>query len=101
MPSVLYFVWVRVGANSVSFYTRAIKYIEYGNEKNEYQSLMNIFAQLKDIESECTQDRIRNKLCLFIIYQFHFYYHQCDHCIQRSIERVVMHFFQNVHICQS
>ena len=62
--------------------------------KNEYKSLMNICAHFKDIDSECTQDRIRNKLCLFIIDQFHFYYHQCDHYITRSIERVVIHFFK-------
>ena len=46
-------------------------------------------------ESECTPETIHNKLCLFIIDQFHFYYHQYDHYIARSIERVIMHFFKN------
>ena len=57
---------------------------------------MNIFAHVKDIESECTQDRIHNKLFLLIIDQLHCYYDQCDCYIARSIERVVMDFFQNV-----
>ena len=57
---------------------------------------MNIFAHFKGIESECTQDRIHNKLFLLIIDQFQCYCHQCGHYNQRSIERVVMHFFQNV-----
>ena len=55
---------------------------------------MNIFAHAKDIESECTQDRIHNKLFLLIINQFHCYYHQCDYYVVRSIERVVMDFFE-------
>ena len=55
---------------------------------------MNIFAHFKEIESQCTQETIRNKLFLFSIDQFHFYYHQCDHYIVRSIERVVIHFFK-------
>ena len=79
---------------AVSFYTWTITYIEYGNEKNEYQSLMNIFAHFKDIDSQCTQETIHNKLFLLIINQFHFYYYQCDHYSQRSIERVVMNFFK-------
>ena len=77
-----------------SFYTWTIKYIEYRNEKNEYQSLMNIFAHFKDIDNQCTQQTIHNKLVLLIIDQFHCYYHQCDHYIRRFIERVVMRFFR-------
>ena len=57
---------------------------------------MNSFAHFEDIESECTQDRIHNKLFLLIIDQFQCYYHQCDRYIQRSIERVAMDVFQNV-----
>ena len=76
-----------------SSYTRTIKYIEYRNEKNEHKSLMNIFAYFKDVNSQCTQETIYNKLFLLIIDQFHYYYH---HYRQRSNERVVMHFFQNV-----
>ena len=57
---------------------------------------MNIFAHFKDIDSQCTQQTIHNKLFLLIIDQFHCYYHQCDHYSQRSIERVVMNFFKEV-----
>ena len=57
---------------------------------------MNIFAYFKDIHSQCTQETIHNKLFLLIINEFHCYYHQCDHYIARSIERVVMNFFKNI-----
>ena len=57
---------------------------------------MNIFAHVKDIESECRQDRIHNKLFLLIIDQFQCYHHQCDHYSQRLIERVVMNFFKKL-----
>ena len=55
---------------------------------------MNIFAHFKDIDSQCTQDTIHNKLFLLIINQFHCYYYQFDHYIQRLIEKVVMNFFE-------
>ena len=55
---------------------------------------MNIFAHFNDIDSQCTQQTIHNKLFLLIINQFHWYYYQCDHYIAKSIERVVMHFFK-------
>ena len=55
---------------------------------------MNIFAHFKDIDSQCTQETIYNKLFLLIIDQFHCYYYQGDHHSQRSIERVVMNFFK-------
>ena len=83
---------------TVSFYTRTITYIEYRTEKNEYQSLMNIFEHFKDIDSQCTQDTNQNKLLLLIIDHFQCYYHQCDHYNQRSIERVVMNFFKKFYI---
>ena len=57
---------------------------------------MNSFAHFKDIESECTQETIHNKLFLLIMNQFQCYYHQCDHYSQRSIERVVMNFFKKL-----
>ena len=57
---------------------------------------MNSFAHVKDIESECTEDRIHNKLFLLIMNQFQCYYHQRDHYSQRSIERVVMNFFKKL-----
>ena len=57
---------------------------------------MNIFAHVKDTESECTQETIHNKLFLLIMNQFQCYYHQCDHYSQRSIERVVMNFFKKL-----
>ena len=40
---------------------------------------MNIFAHFKDIDSQCTQETIRNKLFLSIINQFHCYYYRVDH----------------------
>ena len=55
---------------------------------------MNVFAHFKDIDNQSTQETIYNKLFLLIIDEFHFYYHQCDHYSQRSIERVVMNFFK-------
>ena len=57
---------------------------------------MNIFAHFTDIEGGCTQDIIHNKLFLLNIDEFHCYYHRYDRYIQRSIERVVMGFLQNV-----
>ena len=57
---------------------------------------MNSFAHFKDIDSQCTQETIYNKLFLLIIDQFHCYYHQCDLYSQRSIDRVVMQFFKKL-----
>ena len=79
-----------------SFYTSTITCIEYGNEKDEHKLLMNTFAHFKDIDSQCTQDTIHNKLLLLIINQFQYYYHHCDHYSQRSIERVVTNFFKKL-----
>ena len=57
---------------------------------------MIVFAHFKDIDNQSTQETIYNKLFLLIIDEFHFYYHQCDHYSQRSIERVVMNFFKKL-----
>ena len=96
MPFAVYLAGMRVKVRGNSFYIWTITYIESGNEKNEHKSLMNMFAHFKDIDSQCTQDTIHDKLFLLIINQFHCYYYQGDHYIVRSIERVVMNFFKKL-----
>ena len=55
-----------------------------------------INEHFKDIDSQCTQNIVHNKLFLLIINQFYCYYHPCDHYSQRSIERVAMNFFKKL-----